>query len=336
VRAIRPAVLAAALLVALAAGLGVYRLVQLRSFVSTDDAFVEGTMSYLAAEVPGRVIEVAVDQHQTVRAGDLLVRLDPADYEARVARARADLAAAHNSMRAARASADSAQAERRATDVELWRAERELARVATLFEGNAASRQRLDQARAARDAADAHARSLGLRAEAEAALLGDDAPLRQAEAALRQAELALAHTEVRAPFDAVVGRKNVEPGTIVSAGTPLLALAASGASWVIANFKETQIRELRVGAAAEVTLDAFPGLVWRGHVDSFSPATGAKYALIPAEPAAGNFTRVVQRVPVKIVLDSVSAEGNAAHAEPPRRDEALPVGLSARVRVAGR
>jgi membrane fusion protein (multidrug efflux system) len=85
-----------------------------------------------------------------------------------------------------------------------------------------------------------------------------------------------------------------------------------------------------------VTLDAFPGLVWRGHVDSFSPATGAKYALIPAEPAAGNFTRVVQRVPVKIVLDSVSAEGNAAHAEPPRRDEALPVGLSARVRVAGR
>jgi hypothetical protein len=120
-------------------------------------------------------------------------------------------------------------------------------------------------------------------------------------AALREAELALAHTEIRAPFDAVVGRKNVEPGSIVAPGQPLLALAGAGESWVIANFKETQIREIQVGDRAEVTIDAFPGLLWRGHVDSFSPATGAKYALIPAEPAAGNFTRVVQRLPVFLI-----------------------------------
>jgi membrane fusion protein (multidrug efflux system) len=105
---------------------------------------------------------------------------------------------------------------------------------------------------------------------------------------------------------------------------------------VIANFKETQIRDLEVGRAAEISIDAFPGVVWRGHVDSFSPATGAKYALIPAEPAAGNFTRVVQRVPVKIVLDGVSGTGNAAHAAAEGASLALPVGLSARVRVAGR
>jgi len=335
-RALRPAPVGAALALAAAAAWGLYAVFG-GGWVSTDDAFVEGTMSFLAAEIPGRVQEVAVDQHQAVRAGDLLVRLDPADYEARVARARANLAEAHNRMRAAQASAGSAEAERRATEVELWRAERELERVSTLVQSNAASRQRLEQASAARDSAAARSRALALRAEAEAAMLGDDAPLRQAEAALREAELALSHTEVRAPFDGVVGRKNVEPGTIVAPGQPLLALTGAGRSWVIANFKETQIRELGIGSPAEVSIDAFPGVVWRGHVDSFSPATGAKYALIPAEPAAGNFTRVVQRVPVKIVLDGVSGEGNAAHAAAgDAAAAALPVGLSARVRVAGR
>jgi len=335
-RSARPAAVAGALLVAAGLAAGVPWLLHLRSRVSTDDAFVEGTLSFLAAEVPGRVLEVAIAEHQRVHAGDVLVRLDPADFEARVAKARADLDAARNGMRAALASAGSAEAERRATEVELWRAERELERVSTLVEGNAASRQRLEQARAARDAASARARALQLRADAEVAVVGDDAPARQAEAILREAELALEHTVVRAPFDAVVGRKNVEPGTIVAPGQPLLALAGSGPSWVIANFKETQLRELKVGSPAEVTIDAFPGLVWRGHVDSFSPATGAKYALIPAEPAAGNFTRVVQRVPVKIVLDGLAAEGSAASAAPaPPEGEALPVGLSARVSVRG-
>ena len=336
VRGLRPASLAGVLVALAVAGYGLAHLVQLRSRVSTDDAFVEGTMSFLAAEVSGRVLEVAVDQHQHVRKGDVLVRLDPADAEARVAKARADLDVARNQMAAARASAASAESERKATGVELWRAERELDRVAELVRGDVASQQRLDGAKAARDAALAKGEALRLRAEAESAMLHDDAPTRQAEAALRAAELALDHTSVRAPFDAIVGRKNVEPGTIVAPGQPLLALAGDGQSWVIANFKETQLGGLAVGRSAEVTIDAFPGLVWRGHVESFSPATGAKYALIPAEPAAGNFTRVVQRVPVKIVLDSVVAEGDAAHAAEPPSDEPLPVGLSARVSVAGR
>jgi membrane fusion protein (multidrug efflux system) len=336
VRAARPAAVAAALLAAAVLVGGGYWLVERRGWVTTDDAFVEGAMSYLAAEVPGRVLLVAVDQHQAVHAGDLLLRLDPADYEARAAKARADVAAARNGMRAAEASAGSAQAERKAAEAELWRAEQELGRITTLFENDAASRRQLEQARSARDAAAERTRALGLRADAEAAVLGDEAPVRQAEASLREAELALAHTELRAPYDAIVGRKNVEPGTIVAPGQPLLALTGAGQSWVIANFKETQIGELAVGSAAEVTIDAFPGRVWRGHVESFSPATGAKYALIPAEPAAGNFTRVVQRVPVKIVLDGVAAEGSAAHAEAPVAGGALPVGLSARVRVAGR
>jgi membrane fusion protein, multidrug efflux system len=336
-RSTRPAVWVAGVALAFGLVFGVRFLLHLRGWVSTDDAFVEGTMSYLAAEVSGRVAEVPVDEHQVVHAGDLLVRLDPADYEARVEKARADLSAAKNRMRGAEASAASATAERKATEAELWRAERELDRISTLVRGDAASRQHLDEARAERDAASARARSLQLRAEAEAAVLGDEAPVRQAEAALREAELALGHTEVRAPFDGVVGRKNVDPGTIVAPGQPLLALTASRDSWVIANFKETQIRQIAVGRPAEITIDAFPGVVWSGHVDSFSPATGAKYALIPAEPAAGNFTRVVQRLPVKIVLDGVAATDGAAVAAPiPGSGQALPVGLSARVRVATR
>jgi membrane fusion protein (multidrug efflux system) len=287
----------------------------------TDDAFVEGAMSMLAPQVPGRVIEVAVDQHARVAKGDLLVRLDPADYAARVARARAELSAAKNRVAQAGAAAASASAEAKAASIEAARAGRERDRVASLFDAGAASHQQLDVAGAAYEAALAHVRALELRADAERAAVGDDAPVRQAEAALAEAELALAHTELRAPFDAFVGRKNVEPGAVVQPGQALLSLTRTDESWVMANFKETQVGRMHVGDRVEITIDAYPGRVWQGHVASFSPATGAKYALIPPEPAAGNFTKVVQRVPVKIALD-----------EAPDAPE-LAVGLSALVEV---
>jgi membrane fusion protein (multidrug efflux system) len=302
------------------AGIGLAGM-SLRDVEKTDDAFVEGAMSMLAPQVPGRVLEVAVDQHERVAAGQLLVRLDPADYAARVARAEAELQGARNRVAQARAAAASAAAEAQAAAIEGARAARERERVAKLFEAGAASRQQLDAASAAHEAALARVRALELRAEAERAVLGDDAPVRQAEAALAEAELALAHTELRAPFDAVVGRKNVEPGAVVQPGQALLALTRADQSWVIANFKETQVGRMHVGDRAEVSIDALPGRVFAGRVASFSPATGAKYALIPPEPAAGNFTKVVQRVPVKITLD---ASGDAP---------ALALGLSALVEV---
>jgi membrane fusion protein (multidrug efflux system) len=287
----------------------------------TDDAFVEGAMSMLAPQVPGRVIEVAVDQHARVAKGDLLVRLDPADYAARVARVRAELSAAKNRVAQAAAAAASAAAEAKAASIEAARAGRERDRVASLFDAGAASHQQLDVASAAYEAALAHVRALELRADAERAAVADEAPVRQAEAALAEAELALAHTELRAPFDAFVGRKNVEPGAVVQPGQPLLALTRTDECWVMANFKETQVGRIHVGDRVEITIDAYPGRVWQGRVASFSPATGAKYALIPPEPAAGNFTKVVQRVPVKIALD-----------EAPDAPE-LAVGLSALVEV---
>jgi membrane fusion protein (multidrug efflux system) len=327
------AVLAGAL-AAIALGAHAWRRAQ--RYESTDDAFVEGTLSPLAARVTGQVAEVPVHEHERVRAGQLLVRLDPADLEARVASARAELAAAHNRMHAAEAAAAAAEAQAEAARVERWHAERELERVQALAAQGTASPQDLDRARAVHDAAAARVSALTARAEAERAVLGDEAPVRAAEAALRATELDLAHAEVRAPFDGIVGRRNVEPGAIVAPGQTLLALVADEPSWVVANFKETQLERMRVGSPARVTVDALPGLVWRGHVESFSPATGAQYALIPPEPAAGNFTKVVQRVPVRIVLDALEpAVHDGAGAFLPGGPEGpLPVGLSARVRIA--
>jgi membrane fusion protein (multidrug efflux system) len=293
----------AALAVLVALGIALSGMV-LSDVEKTDDAFVEGAMSMLAPQVPGRVIEVAVDQHQRVHAGDLLVRLDPADYAARVARARAELLAAKNRVAQAGAAAASAAAEAKAAAIDAARAGRERERVASLYDAGASSRQQLDVASAAYEAALAHVRAIELRAEAERAAVGDDAPVRQAEAAITEAELALAHTELRAPFDAFVGRKNVEPGAVVQPGQALLSLTRTDESWVMANFKETQVGRIHVGDPVQITIDAFPDRIWQGHVASFSPATGAKYALIPPEPAAGNFTKVVQRVPVKIALDA--------------------------------
>jgi membrane fusion protein (multidrug efflux system) len=311
---------------------GIYQWHVLRGRETTDDAFIEGTLSYLAPEISGRVVEILVDEHRAVQAGDVILRLDRADSEARVERARADLAAASNKMVSSEASAASSDAQRKAAEAEVWRTTRELERLESLADRGVSSRRQLDAARAARDAAVASARAYAMAARAERAQVGNEAPVKQAEASLHEAELELARTELVAPFDAVVGRKSVHVGDIVRPGQALMALRRREPSWVMANFKETQLRRMRPGALATIRVDAFPGYTWFGHVESFSPASGAKYALIPPEPAAGNFTKVVQRIPVKIVLDEYSngdgrhpAEGDGSAAPQ------LAIGLSAQV-----
>ena len=321
---------AAALLLLL--GLAAPRIRDAFRWESTDDAQVEGHMVYVSAQVAGRVVDVEVEENRRIRAGDVLLRLDPADYEAQVARARADLDAARNRVRAARASAESAQADAQTAAADLWKATQEATRSQRLFERGVSSRHELDQAIAARESAEARVRSARMRAEAELASTGSDAPVRQAEAALQTAELALSYTTLHAPFDAVVGRKSVEVGAYVAPGQALLALTQDGDTWVVANFKETQIARMRPGATAELRVDAYPGVVWRGHVESLAPATGARYALLPPDNATGNFTKVVQRVPVRIALDGPPEGRNAGTLAP----DDLPVGLSVEVRVAVR
>jgi len=300
----------------------------LAGHVTTDDAFVEVPTVHVSAQVPGRVAEVRVEEHQRVEKGDVLVVLDASEYELQLARANASLSMAGNRVVQAEASSASADADRKAATVEVWRTERELSRVRSLRERGTASQRELDTAQATYDAAKARVRALELRVEAEHAMVNDDAQQRLAEAELQSAELALARTKIVAPFAGVVGRTNVEPGAVVSPGQPLLALISDSDISVMANFKETQIGRIEIGDPVDVTIDAFPGLVWRGRVDSFSPATGAEYALIAPEPAAGNFTKVVQRVPVKIALPEQPTKGSM-----PGDGPLLAAGLSAEVDV---
>ncbi len=319
---VRPILIGAVVVVA-AVAVSYWDLV-LRGYESTNDAFVEGHLVFLSPRVAGQVVEVLVQENQHVEAGATLVRLDAADYEVRVAKARADLDAAHNRMAQASAAAGAAAAQVSAAQATQRHAEQELGRVRNLASTGAASRSDLDAAVATRDNSVATLHAAEEQERAERAALGNEAPVRQAEAMLREAELALAHTVVTAPFAGTVGRRSVELGANVAAGQPLVAIAEDSANWVTANFKETQIEEMNPGDEAEIRIDAFPDAVMRGRVESIAPATGAKYALLPPDNATGNFTKVVQRVPVRIALDVPAARNS---------DPELSVGLSVDVRV---
>ncbi len=310
-----------------------YWFLELRGRESTDDAFVEGHLVFLSPRVAGQVSEVLVDENTHVRAGQVLVRLDPADFEVRVARARADLEAAKNRMAQSRAAAEAASAQAHVAAVRVRHTEQELARANGLYERKVASGTQLDSATAERDAALAELRAAQQREVAERAAIANEAPVLQADAALHEAELALAHATITAPFDGDIGRKSVEVGANVSPGQPLLALAASSGNWVSANFKETQVGRMRVGDPVEIYVDAYPDKAWRGRVESISPATGAKYALLPPDNATGNFTKVVQRIPVRISLDeNPSGPPDVAAAPPDTLSVGLSVSVSVRVR----
>jgi membrane fusion protein (multidrug efflux system) len=319
---VRP-ILFGSIVLAIAAAVS-YWAVVLRGYETTNDAFIEGHIVFLSPRVAGQVVEVLVQENQRVAAGDVLVKLDPSDYDARVARARADLDVARNRMTQSEAAAAGAAAQVAAAQATLRHSEQELGRVRNLHSSDAASKSDLDAAIATRDSAVANLHAAEQQEKAERASLGSEAPVRQAEAVLREAELALSHTVVTAPFAGKVGRKSVELGANVTPGQPLVAVAEDTTNWVTANFKETQIEEMNPGDDAEIRVDAYPDAVIHGHVESIAPATGAKYALLPPDNASGNFTKVVQRVPVRIALDPPPAGSSSPD---------LSVGLSVDVRV---
>jgi len=348
---------------------------------STDDAQVSGHVSPVAARVAGTVATVVVNDNQPVTAGDVLVEIDPHDYQLALARAEADLAAAEASASAARttvpvtSAATTSQLDVARTgttnaeaalhaaehDVDASRAKltvakaklteaaavankasQDLERLRPLVAKDEVSKQQYDaavsadeSARAAVESAQAgigeaqanlevseakRLQSEGMvheaKSEATAALTAPeqvatteakakaaDAQVLQARAAVDVAKLNLDRTSVRAPTSGIVSRKSVEVGQIVQAGQPLMALTALESVWVVANFKETQLDNMRVGQRADVSVDAY-GSHYAGHVDSIAAATGATFSLLPPDNASGNFVKVVQRVPVKIVIDA--------------------------------
>src|SRR5213593_2136073 len=268
---------------------GARRWIYSLSHVSTDNAQVDGHIVPILPKVGGYVLDVRTDENRPAKAGDTLVVLDDRDYKARLAQAEADLAVAlagvSNRERVGQAEAQVAQAQANA-------------------EKDIVPKQALDAAEAAARAADAAL------AAAQAALLGADARVGAARAARDQAALNLSYTRITAPAEGVVSKKTVEVGQLVQPGQPLMSLVPLGDVWVTANLKETQTADLSPGDPADFTVDAYPGRHFSGHVESLSPATGAKFSLLPPDNATGNFTKVVQRIPVRIRLDG---KNDAAH-----------------------
>ena len=370
-----------------------------RTHESTDNAYVVGDITPISARVAGTVIEVLVEENQPVETGQLLARLDPSDFEARVRQAEAAVAIASARvrqaelqavqeedttlsdtertsamLRAARsalqemqhvtdevraqlrtleAAATVAQAEIDAQDAHLSMARMAFQRAQDLFADGVVAQQQFDEARSMLDAAQAERRAAAQKlaqaqleiegaqadlrtkiqaveraraqeAEAQALLAGSQAKrqnvviqqaqveveralLQQQAADLAYAQLQLSYTALRAPTTGVVARKNLEVGQVLQVGRPVLAIVPRQDVWVVANFKETQLHQMRPGQSVTLEVDAYPGEKFKGTVDSISPGTGSIFSLLPPENATGNFVKVVQRVPVKIVLEKTAS-----------------------------
>ena len=281
-------------LVALGARRWIYGL----SHVSSDNAQVDGHIVPILPKVGGFVTEVRIDENQNVKAGDTLVVLDDRDYKVRLAQVEADLAVAlagvSNRARVGQAEALVEQAQANAL-----KAHADLDRVRPLALQEIVSKQQLDAVEATARAADAAL------AAAQAALLAADARVGAARAARDQAALNLSYTRVIAPSSGVVSKKTVELGQLVQAGQPLMSVVPLEDVWVTANLKETEVADVQPGEPVDFTVDAYPGRHFTGHVQSLSPATGARFSLLPPDNATGNFTKVVQRVPVRVRPDKV-------------------------------
>ncbi len=288
-----------------------------RFIESTDDAYVGGDVTVIAPKVPGFIAEVAVTDNQMVHAGDLLVKLDDRDYKAALDRAEAAVAAQTATLANLDANRqlqlsviNGAKAGVSAADAEIVRARDDQARFKALAADKAASIQVFQKADAdykealasgerARAALDAATRQLDViatqRQQAEAALAG-------AKAELETAKLNLGYTELRAPVDGYVGNRSGRTGAYATVGTQLLSVVPAQGLWVDANFKESQLAHMVPGQKVTVEADVLPGQTFHGTVVSVAPATGAQFSILPAENATGNFTKIVQRVPVRIAL----------------------------------
>jgi membrane fusion protein, multidrug efflux system len=282
-----------------------------RTWVKTDNAYVAAHIHTVSARVAGSVKEVLVDENQEVALGSVLARLDPSDFEVKKQQALAQVAQAKAQSQRAEAQISQARAEIAREQAGATKASQDFQRAQSLYQGisGAISKQEFDQAKSELDAAEARLEATrSVLGSASALAVAAQAQEEVAQANLHDAELQLSYTEITAPAAGRIGKKNLETGNRVQPGQALVALVQPDV-WVTANFKETQLARLKPGQLVYVEVDALPGRMLKGKVDSLSPASGAQFALLPPDNATGNFTKIVQRVPVKIVLDAQSVAG---------------------------
>jgi len=328
------------------------------SHVTTDNAYVAATVAQITPRIPGAVTEVLVDENWVVRPGQVLARLDPQEYEVKLAQAQAALARARETVdqlfaavdvsvekrRSAHSQIETAQAEVTTAQASFRQAELDLQRAKALFAEQIIPAYQFDKAKTQYDAALSYLHSKQKYLEqtqkdeamrgkeheqAKAALGGgadsvryDRALVKEAEAAVREAQLNLSYCTLIAPIEGVVSRKSLEVGQRVQPGQPLMAVVPLEHVYIEANYKETQLSEVRVGQPVEIRSDIYPDVVYHGKVDSLSAGTGAAFSLLPPENATGNWVKVVQRLPVKVILD-----------RPPPPEHPLRVGLSVEVTI---
>ena len=329
-RRINPLLIAGTLAL-LAAIWGVSKYLHARNHVTSDNAQVDGHITPIAPKVQAFVSRVLVEDNQHVKAGDTLVVLDDRDLQVRLAQAQADLANAQASagtgrtagmaeaqIQSSRATASGAAASVTAAEAASRKADADLERYRGLAAKQIIPAQQLDAAQAAADAARANLEAVRRQAAASgsnvavatAGLRSAEARLDAARTAVENARIQIGYTVITAPTEGIIARRKVEPGELVQVGQSLMSIVPLRDVWATANLKETQLEHVRPGNPVEFTVDAYPGVTFHGKVESVAPATGARFALLPPDNATGNFTKVVQRIPVRIAVDGT---GDPAH-----------------------
>jgi membrane fusion protein (multidrug efflux system) len=297
-----------------------------KTHVSTDDAFIDGNIHTISAKISGTVKQIYVKDNQPVKQGDLLLEIDPKDYSVKYREAssvvnaeKAKLAEAETKIAAAQANLELQRANLKLAELEKTRSE-------NLFQKEAVPRDRYDRAMTGYEVAVAQVKAAEeqLRA-AESRKLTQASTIRQKEASAALADLNYQYTKIYAPADGYITKKAAQIGNQIQAGQPLMAVVALDDIWVTANYKETQMGDIRPGQIVKIRVDSFPGKVFTGKVDSIMAGTGVTFSLFPPENATGNYVKVVQRIPVKIVLD----QGED-------KDHVLRVGMSAEPTVITR
>jgi membrane fusion protein (multidrug efflux system) len=283
-----------------------------KTHIETDNAFIEARIVPVSSKVSGTVARVLVNDNQLVKRGDLLLEIDPRDYQLQIAKATAGVGMAENESGGEQMKVAGARAALQSAKARYDQAVTDQNRADKLFSRDVLPKEQLDRVTTARRVGEAQLKEAEeslKRVQAEAGLAiksGGKAKILQRKAQLGEAELQLSYTKIYAARDGYITRKSIEAGVNIQAGQPLMALVPLQEAWITANYKERQITYLKAGQKVEFSVDAYPGKKFSGSVDSIMAGTGAAFSLLPPENATGNYVKVVQRVPVKISIDKNS------------------------------